>query len=112
LPIGVFLPGSEVSLISQPVVVSPTLTANSEGKMPLKQAHTYCINEMNESYVPRAAGRAPLLTLYKDCMEQQGFTKTGSEEVPLEWVGNDGTRRTRDGDACRGNNTCIFFPVL
>jgi hypothetical protein len=84
-------------------------TWTGEGKMPLQQAHVHCVRETNKSYVPVAAGKGPLQTLYKDCMEQQGFSKVGSDEVPLEWVGNDGKVRPVDANACRAaNQTCLF----
>lgn len=68
-------------------------TWSGDGRIPLQQASAYCIGEMNKSYAPVAAGKAPKLTLYKDCMEQQGFTKVGSDEVKLELVENTGRKR-------------------
>lgn len=78
--------------------------------MSLQQASAYSVGEMNKSYTPLAAGKAPKLTLYKDCMENQGFTKVGSDEVKLEWIENTGRKRLVDPAACNDpHQTCIVF---
>ena len=85
-------------------------TWTGDGKMPLQRASAYCIGEMNKSYTPVVAGTAPKLTIYKDCMEQQGFTKVGSDEVKLEWLENTGRKRLVDPSACSDpHQTCIVF---
>jgi len=54
---------------------------DAAGQGRLQAAHTECVPEVNEPYIPLlwGGGYAIQETLYKDCMEKHGFTKVKTE---------------------------------
>ncbi len=55
----------------------------------LKQADIECLKETNKTYVPGlyGGGKAIRQTLYKDCIEQRGYAKLKTEDVPPVGLG-------------------------
>jgi hypothetical protein len=75
------------------------------------QAHATCIREINQQYVPVVAGKWVLPTLYKDCMERHGYTKVGTDEVPLIWEETPVRGWHPVPRTCGApNQTCIWRP--
>jgi hypothetical protein len=92
-----------------------TWTGN-EGMLP--EVNLECSRDISKSYVPRiAAARAELSTgilvggviptLYKDCLEKNGYLKTGTDRVLLVW--DEALWRWRPEPTCgAADQTCLW----
>lgn len=76
----------------------------------VKETRARCVEEVNKNYVPRAAAGRVIPTLYKDCMEKAGNTKSGSDLVPLIWDEKLWQWRPEPPHCGATNQACIWVP--
>ena len=87
-------------------------SANSDPR-PLDQLHVECLKKVNSTYVPNlyGGGMAIKKTLYKDCIEQHGYAKAKTEDVPhpADWDADSQIYRLCSGLICGSDQTCVLW---